>query len=251
LGTTDNFTGKATIYSEYRSNYPAAYIEYLLQSNKLSSNDTVADIGSGTGILTKQLLEKNLNVIAVEPNDDMRAAAEKELNHYSQFTSLNAAAEQTQLPDNSIDLITVAQAFHWFDKDQFRLECQRILKQDANVALVWNSRDSASELVIENAAICKKYCPSFKGFSGGIDETPEMYGQFFRNGSYEFKVFEYHLEFDLDHFIGRNLSASYAPKQTDEQYTAFVQALSELHAAYSKNGALIMPNLTRSYVGNV
>ncbi|WP_054026034.1 class I SAM-dependent methyltransferase [Bacillus sp. FJAT-28004] len=251
MGTKDNFTGKAAIYSEYRSNYPMAYINYLIQSNKLSSNHTVADIGSGTGILTKQLLDTDLKVMAIEPNDDMRTTAEKELNHYSKFTSLNAAAEHTQLPDKSIDLITVAQAFHWFDKEQFQLECQRILKQDANVALVWNSRDSSSELVIENAAICRKYCPSFKGFSGGIEETPEMYQQFFRNGEYEYKVFEYHLEFDLNHFIGRNLSASYALKQTDEHYTAFIHSLSELYAKYSKNDVLIMPNLTRSYMGNV
>ncbi|MGG1634215.1 class I SAM-dependent methyltransferase [Paenibacillus sp. NRS-1760] len=251
MGTKDNFTGKATIYSEYRSNYPMAYMNYLIQSNNLSPDHTVADIGSGTGILTKQLLDQDLKVIAIEPNEDMRSTAEKELNHYAKFTSINGAAEHTPLQGQSIDLITVAQAFHWFDKEQFKLECQRILKPDANVALVWNSRDASSELVIENAAICQKYCPAFKGFSGGIDKTPDVYEQFFRNGSYEFKVFEYHLEFDLDRFIGRNLSGSYAPKETDEQYEPFIQSLSELYAKYSKNDVLIMPNLTRSYMGNV
>ncbi|MEK4508400.1 SAM-dependent methyltransferase [Paenibacillus anaericanus] len=248
---TNKFTGKATIYSKYRSSYPMAYIDYLINRNGLTNTHTLADIGSGTGILTKQLLDQNLKVIAIEPNNDMRISAEDELNHYEQFTSLNAAAENTGLPNSSVDLITVAQAFHWFDKDKFKLECQRILKQDANVALVWNSKVSSSDLVLENAEICRKHCSAFVGFSGGIEETPEMFQHFFRNGTYEYKEFENHLEYDLNSFIGRNLSSSYAPKETDDSYSHFIQSLSELYYKYSKNNVLIMPNLTRSYIGQV
>src|SRR4051812_6350203 len=98
-----------------------------------------------------QLLARGFTVNGVEPNDDMRIVAEPTLKADSRFISVKATAENTTSNDNSLDLITVAQAFHWFDIEQFRLECQRILKQDAKVALVWNSRDGSSEINKESA----------------------------------------------------------------------------------------------------
>ena len=171
MKTTENFTDKVDIYAKYRPSYPNEYIEYLLSANELNENQIVADIGSGTGIFSRQLLDSGLHVIGVEPNDDMRKMAEQSLKRYPRFQSIKATAENTTLKENSVDLVTVAQAFHWFDKEAFKIECQRILKQKANVALVWNSRDVTSPLIKENAEICQKTCPTFKGFSGGIDET--------------------------------------------------------------------------------
>ena len=89
----------------------------------------MADIGSECGIFSHQLLESGLHVIGVEPNDDMRKMAEQSLKLYSRFQSIKATAENTTLKENSVDLVTVAQAFHWFDKEAFKIECQRILKQ--------------------------------------------------------------------------------------------------------------------------
>ena len=178
--TTENFTDRADIYAKYRPSYPNEYIDYLLSANQLKGNQIVADIGSGTGIFSHQLLESGLHVIGVEPNDDMRKMAEQSLKLYSRFQSIKATAENTTLKENSVDLVTVAQAFHWFDKEAFKIECQRILKQKANVALVWNSRDLTSPLIKENAEICQKTCPNFKGFSGGIDETPEVFNNFLK-----------------------------------------------------------------------
>lgn len=251
METTKKFTGKADIYSKYRPHYPQEYINYLVSYNGLTSDKIVADIGSGTGVLTQQLLINNLNVIAVEPNDDMRNIAEKQLNSYSNFVSINGTAESTGLKSYSIDLITVAQAFHWFDKLQFKKECIRILKPNSNVALVWNSRDFSSKLVIENAEICKDLCPSFKGFSGGIEKNSDVYKQFFRDGKYEYHTFRNDLEYNLESFIGRNLSASYAPKNTDSNYDEFVDAITKLFVKYSKNNKIILPNITRSYLGKV
>ncbi|HFK1456349.1 TPA: class I SAM-dependent methyltransferase [Bacillus cereus] len=251
MKTTENFTDKADIYAKYRPSYPNEYIEYLLSANELNENQIVADIGSGTGIFSRQLLESGLHVIGVEPNDDMRKMAEQSLKQYPRFQSIKATAENTTLKENSVDLVTVAQAFHWFDKEAFKIECQRILKQKANVALVWNSRDVTSPIIKENAEIFQKTCPTFKGFSGGIDETPEVFNSFFKDGEYEFKEYQNDLLFNYESFLGRNLSASYAPKENDEEYKNFVSLLSELFEKYSKNGKIILPNLTRSYMGNV
>ena len=79
-----------------------------------------------------------------------------------------------------MDLVTVAQAFHWFDKEAFKIECQRILNNKSKRCSCLNSRDVTSPLIQENAEICQKTCPTFKGFSGGIDETPEMFNSFLK-----------------------------------------------------------------------
>ncbi len=251
MKSIDKFTDKAEVYAKYRPSYPSEYIEYLISEADLNENCMIADIGSGTGILSRQLLDKGFTVIGVEPNDDMRTLAEQTLKPDSHFISVDAVAEKTTLNDSSLDLITVAQAFHWFDIEQFRLECQRILKQDANVNLVWNSRDGASDINKESADICQKYCPNFKGFSGGIEETPIPFQDFFRDGKYDFKNFRNDLQLNLIGFLGRYLSASYSPKKTDKEYNPFISALSNLFEKYSNNGNIVIPNITRSYLGQV
>ncbi|PWU69861.1 class I SAM-dependent methyltransferase [Gracilibacillus dipsosauri] len=251
MKSIDKFTDKAEVYAKYRPSYPSVYIEYLISEADLNENCMIADIGSGTGILSRQLLDKGFTVIGVEPNDDMRTLAEQTLKPDSHFISVDAVAEKTTLNDSSLDLITVAQAFHWFDIEQFRLECQRILKQDANVNLVWNSRDGASDINKESADICQKYCPNFKGFSGGIEETPIPFQDFFRDGKYDFKNFRNDLQLNLIGFLGRYLSASYSPKKTDKEYNPFISALSNLFEKYSNNGNIVIPNITRSYLGQV
>ncbi len=239
------------MYAKYRLSYPNEYIDYLFSANHLKGDRIAADIGSGTGIFSSQLLERGLNVIGVEPNDEMRKMAEESLKLFSRFKSIKATAENTNLKENSVDLVTVAQAFHWFDREAFKIECQRILKQKANVALVWNSRDLTNPIIKENAEICQKTCSNFKGFSGGIEETPEVFYSFFKDGKYEFKNYQNDLLFNFEGFLGRNLSASYAPKKNDEEYESFVFLLSELFEKYSKNGKIVLQNVTRSYIGNV
>lgn len=251
MEVTEKFTGKADVYLKYRPNYPAEYIDYLIAYSSLAPDAVIADIGAGTGKLTRQLLERNLKVIAVEPNDHMRMTAEKLLQHDSNFISISGTAENTGIDEQSVDLITVAQAFHWFDVPKFKLECARILKPDANVALVWNTRDLSNALNAANAEICWEHCPLFKGFSNGFKDIAETDIQFFRDGAYDSQVFENSLEYDLEGFIGRNLSASYAPRETDVVYGAFIEAVTNLFKKYSVEGKVFVKSVARSYVGKV
>lgn len=248
----NKFNGMGKIYSKYRPSYPFNFIDYLFTDVGISQSSIIADIGSGTGILTRQLLEKGSRVYGIEPNANMRVIAETNLKNFLGFTSVNGNAENTTIDDNSVDYITVAQAFHWFDRERFKKECQRILKPGGKVILVWNVRDNKNELVIENYEVNRKYCPNFKGFSEGIygKINKDDFSGFFK-GKYETKVFLNNLIFDMDGFIGRNLSASYALKSNDAQYNNYVNELKRIYKKYSNKGQLIMPNLTRSYVGNV
>lgn len=248
---TGYFTGRAEGYAKFRPCYPGEYIRYLMEANLLAEGCAVADVGSGTGILSGSLLERGLRVFAVEPNADMRAEAERRLGLRPGFVSVDGTAENTGLGAGSVALVTAAQAFHWFDAEKFRLECLRILKSGARVSLVWNSRDISSPAVQENEAIIAKYCLGFAGFSGGIKDKPETVIPFFRLGTCEYRIFRNDLRYDLDAFLGRNLSGSYAPIKGDENYLGYVMELTDLFGKYSENGMLFWPQITESYLGFV
>ena len=248
----NKFTGRAEIYLKHRPTYPDAFIEYLYSKVGFQEDSVIADIGCGTGILTKLLLGKGSFVYGVEPNADMRKAAEQELAQYKNFASVPQSAESTGLYDRSIDFVTAAQSFHWFDRQKFKAECQRIMKENGKAVLVWNSRDMSSAFVQKCDELNRAYCPDYKGFSGGMNhDSPEEFAGFFKDGMYDHMVFPNDLVFDLNGFIGRSLSASYAPKEGAETYEPYVSGLKQLFEKYSDSGSLRMPNRTRAYIGRV
>lgn len=248
---TEKFSGKALIYEKFRPKYPKEFIEYLYKNMSFNQSSSIADIGSGTGILTNQLLEMGSKVYGVEPNKDMRSIAENKLAGVTGFTSVDGTAENTKLEDNSVDFVTVAQAFHWFDIFDFKKECQRILRPNGLVVLVWNSRVSDSDIVIDNAQVFKKYCPEYKGFSGGMEERTSDFSVFFKEGIYTAMQFNNDISYDLENFIGRNLSASYSPKKGDGIYEEYISAITDLFNRYSINGKVVVPHITRAYIGKV
>jgi SAM-dependent methyltransferase len=200
------------------------------------------------------LLDRGSRVYCVEPNDDMRRIAEADLAGFLKFTSINAPAENTGLQAVSADFITAAQAFHWFDRQAFKTECRRILKPGGKVVLVWNKRDNGHDLVKKDYAIREKYCVDMKGLGDGGGSPPrEYFTGFFAGGNYDEKLFRNDLMLDREGFIGRNLSASYAPREeTDpEKYHGLVKELGLLFDKNSVNGILHYPHFTECYIGGV
>ena len=127
-------------YVKYRPGYPKAFIDYLYSDVNFSRDSIIADIGSGTGILTTFLLDRGSRVVGVEPNKEMRRTAEILLEEYQKFVSICGTAENTSLTKNSVDFVICAQAFHWFDKSACKKEFQRILKPNGKAVLLWNKR---------------------------------------------------------------------------------------------------------------
>lgn len=248
--TKGDFTGRAAVYDKYRPGYPEKLMDYLCKANGLTEESLVADVGSGTGKFTAQLLQCGLRVAAVEPNDDMRAAAEAALSANPRFRSVCGSAERTTLESHSVDLVTAAQAFHWFDHARFREECRRILKPGASVFLVWNNRDPESEIVLASAEICRRYCPNFEGFSGPEREPESLFEKFY-HGSYEKRIFANDIPYRMEEWVGRYLSSSYAPKPGEEYYEPFVEAFQELFVRFAEGDTLYLPNVTLSYLGQV
>src|SRR5215213_9046102 len=109
------FSSRVENYVKYRPTYPPHLLDLFARQFNFTRNWVVADIGSGTGISSKLFLDHGNTVFAIEPNRQMREAAESLLKGYPNFHSIDASAEATTMPDKSMDLIIAAQAFHWFN----------------------------------------------------------------------------------------------------------------------------------------
>lgn len=245
------FNGKTADYARHRPAYPEECLDFLAERGGLNPETVVADIGAGTGIFSAQLLERCAQVIAVEPNDEMREKARTMLGFQERLTLLGGSAEATGIADGCVNLVTAAQSFHWFDTERFADECGRILKPGGRVALIWNSRDMKSPIVRETYDICKRLCPDFKGFSGGVEERPEVFQKFFRDGACEYREFAYPVEYDCEGLVGRYCSASFAPKQGEPAREVYIEAFRELFDRHSVKGKLVFPYRTRCYLGAV
>ena len=250
MDNTKKFSNRAEDYTNGRPSYAQSFINMLYDELGFNENSVIADIGSGTGKLSKQLLEKGSKVFCVEPNDDMRRIAEKELSQFDKFISVNGTSSDTKLEDNSVDFITVAQAFHWFDADEFKKECKRILKDNGKVILIWNTRDLNSEFNKKSYSIYKKYCPEFKGYHGGMKDDDSRISDFF-NGNCERISFENPLEFTKEKYIKRSLSASYSLKEGDKNFEQYLKELGNLFDSFAQNGIVLMKNNTVAYAGKI
>ena len=248
------FSGLGEFYAQNRPSYPQTFMDYLFSSVGMKEGSVIADIGSGTGILTQQLLDMGCGeVFAVEPNADMRNVAENNLKGYlPKFKSIAASAENTGLSSHSVDYVTVAQAFHWFDRELFKKECKRILKANGKVVLVWNFRDDSTEVILKYDMIHRQHCPTYVENASGLKAKgyEQNLADFF-TGEFEMKEFRNDLTFDKQSFIGRSRSSSYALKETDKGYEEYIAALIKLFDEYSQKGLLILPNRARSFAGIV
>lgn len=175
---TERFSDRVDDYIKYRPSYPEEVISLLRSVCGLNADSIVADIASGTGIFTRQLLETKATVFAIEPSDNMRHAAEAELRSYPAFKSIKGTAESTGMPDNSIDIITVAQAFHWFNQEQAKKEFCRIMRSEGWIALIWNMRRQGSEFLTAYDALLKTHIPEYSSVNHR-NISDEMIEEFF------------------------------------------------------------------------
>ena len=248
MDSTKNFSGLADTYTAGRPAYAAEFIHSLYTKHGFSPKSVIADIGAGTGKFAKQLFDRGSTVYCVEPNDDMRETAVRELGDYAGFRAVKGTADATGLENTSVDFVTTAQAFHWFDPDAFRAECRRILKPGGKAFLIWNLRDMTDEMNRRCHAVYKEFCPNFKGFGGGIERDDPRIAQFF-GGKYDCAVFDHPLCYDKETFLSRSLSGSYSLKAGDARYAEYLAALGALFDTYAENGILTMANQTVVYYG--
>lgn len=232
LRPTERFSGLVENYANYRPSYPAEVISFIEQETRLQKDWNIADIGSGTGIFSKLLLERGYKVYGIEPNKAMREAAEKELVPYKKFTSIDGAGEKTTLQDRSIDLITVAQAFHWINAEEAKLEFRRILKPPSYVALIWNIRTSNTPFLAAFEQLKIDYGTDYKA-TRMLKEID--IASFFEPAHMKYAYFPHYQLLNYEALKGQLLSTSYVP-QEGKKHEEMIEMLESLFSRYAENG---------------
>ncbi|MCF7689193.1 MAG: class I SAM-dependent methyltransferase [Cephaloticoccus sp.] len=248
---THRFSDRVTHYVRYRPGYPSGLITALQDAAALPPHSTLADIGSGTGILTALLLPATDQIFAIEPNAAMRAAAERDLGHCPGFHSIDATAEATTLLDASVDLITAGQAFHWFEPTTTRIEFARILKPGGHVALIWNER------LTDTTPFLSAYEHLLKSRATDYDQVNHtridaaVIKDFFAPVSFETFEFPNAQHFDLAGLVGRALSSSYVPNAGQPGHEEFFAELENIYHEHATDDRVTFVYQTRLYLGQL
>lgn len=231
LQPKERFAGLVDNYAKYRPSYPPELIDFIEQETGLQKDWNIADVGSGTGIFSRLLLERGYKVYGVEPNKNMREAAEMELQGFKKFTSIDGAGEKTTLQDRSINLITVAQAFHWIDQDEAKLEFRRILKPPGYVALVWNIRTTDTPFLSAFEQLKIDFGTDYKA-TRMLKEND--IGAFFAPACIKFASFPHYQLLSYEAIKGQLLSTSYVP-QEGKKHDEMLGKLDSLFGQFAEN----------------
>jgi SAM-dependent methyltransferase len=255
LRPTDRFSERVENYVRYRPGYPRELIGLMRDELGLGTGSAVADVGSGTGILTRLLLEEGAAVYGVEPNREMREAAEALLGDEPNFRSVGGTAEATALPDEIVDFVTAGQAFHWFDHQRARAEFCRIMRPGGHAVIAWNDRrtDATPFLrAFENLLLRfgVDYVVVAEGYALSSFEGERALREFF-GGGYRAARFDNHQSLDFDGLKGRLLSASYVPLPGQEGHEEMLAELARVFAGHQRNGRVTIEYDTNVYYGTL
>lgn len=251
LAPTQRFSSRVENYVRYRPGYPPELIGMLERECGLDGDSIVADIGSGTGLLTQLFLAAGCCVYAVEPNREMRLAGERLLSGYPRLRSIDASAEATTLPDASADLIVAGQAFHWFDRARARAEFARVLRPGGWVALVWNERSTdATPFLADYERLLHSYAINYAQVTHKQIDT-SVFDAFFAPGRWQARTFANRQLFDFAGLQGRLLSSSYTPEPGHAAYAPMIAALQQLFETYQHDGRVSFEYDTTIYYGRL
>jgi SAM-dependent methyltransferase len=251
VDSKQRFSSRVADYVRYRPGYPTAILDPLRDECGLTRGSVAADIGSGTGLLSQLFLDNGNVVYGVEPNAEMRAAGEEFLRGYPKFHSLAGSAEETTLPEASVDFVVAGQAFHWFDPAATRTEFVRILKRGGWVAVVWNERRvEASALLRAYEEMLRKYSTDYAHISAKYPEDARMI-EFFGRRRLRQREFPNEQIFDFRGFRGRTLSSSYSPPKGDPNHEPMLAELRRIFDAHNQNGRVRIEYTAHLYYGQL
>jgi ubiquinone/menaquinone biosynthesis C-methylase UbiE len=245
---TQRFTGRAEAYSKYRPSYPKQVLNILEKEMSFDSSKIVADVGSGTGILSRLFLENGNRVFGVEPNDDMRSIAESSLARFQRFISIKGSAGNTTLEDRSVDLISVAQALHWFDPEKSWNEFKRITKQGGYLCILYNDRkiDSGSGIMKRYEEIIERYVRN-KPKTERVEN--DNLSKFFSGWSFRKFSIPNEQTLEFEGLVGRVCSASYMPRQSEENFLEMKRELEDMFSKYQKDNKITLSYDTNIFLG--
>jgi len=246
---TARFTDRVGDYARYRPGYPPQLLQLLRDELGLRPEHVVADVGSGTGILSDPFLANGNVVLAVEPNRAMARAARERLGGDPGFRDVDGRAEATGLDTASVDFIVVGQAFHWFDAARTRDEFRRILRPEGWTVLVWNARRlGSSPFLRDYEALLQRWGTDYKEVSARYAEEGAI-RTLFGAGGFRKRTFDNVQSFDLAGLRGRLTSSSYAPPPGDARHEPMLAAVAEVFRTHQQNGRVAFEYDTLVYYG--
>ena len=192
-------------------------------------------------------MKAGFQVIGVEPNREMREAAERLLAVYPAFTSINGSAQETTLTDQSVDLIVAGQAFHWFDTPETRAEFNRILKPGGHIVLMWNERE------LDTTPFLRDYEQLLLKFGTDYSEirhenVSDTLGHFFI-GDYATHFYHNEQRYDFGALKGRLLSSSYTPNSEHPDHEPMLAELRRIYDLHQIDGIVGFEYTTKVFIG--
>ncbi|HMF53065.1 MAG TPA: class I SAM-dependent methyltransferase [Edaphobacter sp.] len=246
---TERFTGRVGDYERYRSRYPAQVIDILAQRCGLTREAHVADIGAGTGMLSELFLEYGNALVAVEPNDEMRAACKHLAHAWPGMLVKEGTAEANGLEEASVDFVVAGRAFHWFDPVSAKEEFQRILRPGGWVVLVSNSRvrdESPQSVAFE--ALLREYGTDYEANYQRYKITPRI-DAFFAGGDLFREEIAGEQRLTLEELIGLTQSFSVSPVPGDPRHAGMQKALEAFFSRWQKEGVVVITTLCKLSCG--
>jgi SAM-dependent methyltransferase len=249
-GPTERFTGRVADYARFRPSFPEALLD-ALPAGILSPSSTVADVGSGTGIFSRQLARRVGALYCVEPNREMREHSAAYLAGFPDVRIVDGTAEATGLPAAAVDAITAAQAFHWFDRRRAKEEFIRVLRPGGWVVLLWYERITSGNPFLEGyEALLQRYAVDYRE----VDHrniTPEIISEFFRPAPVSRLEATMTERMDLAAVKGRIGSSSYTPPEGHPNHAPLIAGVTDLFNRCSRDGAVEFVYTTTAHAGRL
>jgi ubiquinone/menaquinone biosynthesis C-methylase UbiE len=234
MDTKTVYSTKAEKYAKYRWDYAPQAIQAIIDITRMTRQWTLADLGAGTGILTRHFIGKVKKVYAIEPNTEMMQILTEELQAFSSVCVLGAPAENTTLPDHSVDMITVAQAIHWFDPEPARREMLRILKKDGWLVLIRNYETNAKEKgEALGSLMTEEYGADFTVVTERPKAAPTRF--YFGNDRFQTLVFPFQSNQSWEEFMGSLTTASFMPDEDHPLFGKLETRARQIFSQYSED----------------
>jgi len=246
MDTIDVFSSKAEIYAKYRWGYAAEAIQTIFDQTGTTKESCVADIGAGTGILTREFVGKVKQIFAVEPNPEMRVIAVRELGCFPSCQVINGRAEATTLADHSVDMITAAQAVHWFEPEAARREFYRILKPDGWLAFCRNYGGNR-----ELGEALQEVYPTENDTESLMVGKRQPRSFYFSGDDYLKAEFPFKSQLSWEGFFGSLSTASFAPDKDSALYAQFERKARIVFDRFNTNGPIEVNGMTELYLGQI
>ncbi|HEX3560564.1 MAG TPA: class I SAM-dependent methyltransferase [Pyrinomonadaceae bacterium] len=249
---TRRFSSRVENYIRHRPGYPLPVVGLLADECGLTPASVVADVGSGTGILSEMFLRNGNRVHGVEPNREMREAGERLLAAYENFVSVEGRAEATTLDERSVDFITAGQSLHWFERDGARREFARILRPGGWVVAIWNDWGTErSPFLKDYERLLMDFGTDYCEVSMKCGNDDELIYPFFSPGEVHLKAFGNQQVFDFESLKGRLMSSSYTPEPDHPSFAPMIARLASIFDRHARDGQVAFDYYTKVYYGQL